>query len=286
MSYNYSFIIPHKNRPDLLERCVDSIPERDDVQIIVVDDNSDEGKKPSLKERKNLQVILLDAQQSKGAGKARNVGLERSKGKWLLFPDSDDYYNDGFLDILDRYRNREIDVLYFNIIYRDGNTGNILPLKSFHRCFDKYDGRNYSKDLVKFHHKEPWTKMVSHDYINKYNIHFEVVPNGNDIFFSMSVGFYTNNIVVEKEPLYTYMLNNNSILTTRETPNAALCRLSHLIKLNYFYDHIGHPEWKRSVIKRVLLKIWTLKFSFLRMLVVNSSKLYKDRKEWINIICK
>jgi glycosyltransferase involved in cell wall biosynthesis len=46
--YNYSFIIPHKNCPDLLQRCVDSIPDRDDVQVIVVDDNSDEGKKPAL----------------------------------------------------------------------------------------------------------------------------------------------------------------------------------------------------------------------------------------------
>lgn len=31
--FNYSFIIPHKNCPDLLQRCVDSIPERDDVSI-------------------------------------------------------------------------------------------------------------------------------------------------------------------------------------------------------------------------------------------------------------
>jgi len=48
MQTNYSFIIPHKNCPDLLQRCVDSIPERDDVQVIVVDDNSDEGKKNYL----------------------------------------------------------------------------------------------------------------------------------------------------------------------------------------------------------------------------------------------
>ena len=39
--YKYSFIIPHKNCPELLWRCIQSIPERADVQIIVVDDNSD-----------------------------------------------------------------------------------------------------------------------------------------------------------------------------------------------------------------------------------------------------
>ena len=41
MDFIYSIIIPHKNIPKLLQRCLDSIPERDDVQVIIVDDNSD-----------------------------------------------------------------------------------------------------------------------------------------------------------------------------------------------------------------------------------------------------
>ncbi len=53
--YNiHSFIIPHKNCLVLLNRCLDSILTRDDVQIIVVDDNSDVDKKPTL----SLQDIL------------------------------------------------------------------------------------------------------------------------------------------------------------------------------------------------------------------------------------
>lgn len=41
---NFSIIIPHKDIPDLLQRCLDSIPIRDDVQVIVVDDDSDGNK--------------------------------------------------------------------------------------------------------------------------------------------------------------------------------------------------------------------------------------------------
>ena len=41
MEIKYSIIIPHKNIPQLLQRCLDSIPFRGDVQVIVVDDNSD-----------------------------------------------------------------------------------------------------------------------------------------------------------------------------------------------------------------------------------------------------
>lgn len=41
MKYLYSIIIPHRNIPHLLRRCLASIPARDDIQTIVVDDNSD-----------------------------------------------------------------------------------------------------------------------------------------------------------------------------------------------------------------------------------------------------
>ena len=33
MEINYSFIIPHRNCPDLLNRCLASIPQREDIQI-------------------------------------------------------------------------------------------------------------------------------------------------------------------------------------------------------------------------------------------------------------
>ena len=82
----YSFIIPHKNCPDLLNRCLDSIPVRGDIQVIVVDDNSDADKKPIIN-RGDVELVLLDAMNSKGVGHARNVGIEKAFGKWLLFPD-------------------------------------------------------------------------------------------------------------------------------------------------------------------------------------------------------
>ena len=41
MKFSYSIIIPHKNTPKFLQRCLDSIPQREDLEVIVVDDNSD-----------------------------------------------------------------------------------------------------------------------------------------------------------------------------------------------------------------------------------------------------
>lgn len=283
--YTYTFIIPHKNCPDLLQRCMESIPERDDVQIIVVDDNSDEGKKPQIS-RKSVEVVLLDAKYSKGAGRARNVGLKHAKGKWLLFADSDDYYNNDFMNVLDSYKDKEIDVLYFNFEYKDGKTGEEMPPLSFQNYYKEYDESKDARDKIVFRIKNPWNKMVSRSYINKYHINFEEVSNGNDILFSMKVGYYANNILVEKTPLYVYLHNMNSILTSKETVEAALCRLIHLIKLNYFYSFIGHPDWNRSIIRRIISKIYSLKGPFVLALCIKSKQLYKERNEWVEIFSK
>ena len=264
MRYNYSFIIPHKNCPDLLQRCVDSIPERDDVQIIVVDDNSASDKKPYLDCRK-IDLVLLNLEQSNGAGRARNVGLQYAKGKWVLFADADDYYSDGFINILDNYVSKTMDILYFNFIYKDGRTGDVLSLHC-QKHFLEYDGSKKSLDQVKFHHKMKKKKMIC-----------------NDILFSMTIGRHTDNVLVEKRPLYVYLRNDNSLFNSKDTPQTALCRLTHRVKLNYFYKSIGYPEWRLSIIDRILKYSIKVGFSFVILLLKSIPLLYRCRKDWMNM---
>lgn len=279
---NYSFIIPHKNRPDLLKRCVDSIPERNDVQIIVIDDNSSIDKKPTIR-RTGCEVILLTAEQSKGAGRARNVGLKHAKGKWLLFADADDYYNEGFLDVLDTYKGEKYDVVYFNFEYKDGVTGETLPPLRWRRIITEYDGSKDAQESIRFRNKVPWTKMVCHEYLTRYNIIFEEVPNGNDILFSFMVGCHTENIAVETQPIYVYLRNDNSILTKKPSAKDALCKLTHRVKLNSVYYDLGHSEWRGSVVRLIFHYTWEVGIPFVHLLLLNSYKLYRYRNEWIDM---
>ena len=72
---NYSIIIPHKNSTVLLERCLRSIPCRKDVQVIVVDDNSENQEELNAVVGGFSQVELI-LTQGGGAGHARNEGLK------------------------------------------------------------------------------------------------------------------------------------------------------------------------------------------------------------------
>lgn len=281
---NYSFIIPHKNSPNLLQRCVDSIPERDDVQIIVVDDNSNEGKKPSFKERKSLQVILLDAEHSKGAGHARNAGLEHAKGKWLLFADADDYYKEGFLNVLDKYKEEDLEVLYYNCEYRKGKTGESLFDLPYMEYYEKYDGSQYAVDQIKFRIKVPWTKMVRRDFVQVNKIQFEETLNGNDIFFSMTVGYLARNIMIDKTPLYVYLKNENSLVNSKKkSPESRLCKIIHCIQLNYLYKYLGYPEWRTSEIKLIFRHVKLAGFPLILLLLKNISIYFERRVAWVKI---
>lgn len=86
----YSVIIPHKDIPDLLDRLLHSIPKREDVEIFVVDDNSDPQIMAGYKELEGVRYFYT--RESCGAGYARNIALREARGEWLLFADADDYF--------------------------------------------------------------------------------------------------------------------------------------------------------------------------------------------------
>lgn len=127
---NYTVIIPHKNCPDLLERCVDSIPIRNDIQVVVVvDDNSDNVEKIKELESKyhNRNILFVYTKDGKGAGFARNQGLNMAKGKWLLFSDSDDFFAENAFSCFDEYLDSEYDIVFFKHQGIDSET--LAPLE-------------------------------------------------------------------------------------------------------------------------------------------------------------
>ena len=94
MNYTYTVSIPHYNSPLLLQRMLKSIPEREDIQVIVVDDGSCVENVNAIKkiQHKNLEIILLS--ENKGGGNARNEGLKRASGKWYISVDADDFFSE------------------------------------------------------------------------------------------------------------------------------------------------------------------------------------------------
>ena len=249
----YSIIIPHHNTPVLLKRLVDSIPQREDIEIIVVDDNSDADKKADVK-RPGVTTIFVDKDHTGGAGKARNTGMDNAHGKWLLFADADDFYLDGFIDILDEYTNHDVDYVFFDIISVDGSTlkkDNQNRSRRNNTLIDNYDGSKEHADELLFLSWSPWNKMIRKEYIDKYHFRYEEVTSGNDVFFSFQIGYFSKRFEVIKQKLYALTYTPGSITYKKKNFAKTLTGFLNGYKVSQFFKFINHPEWNnKSIIRK------------------------------------
>lgn len=115
-SVKVSVIIPCYNSEKWIIKCLESIPKREDVEIIVINDGSTDKTLGFLKNfqkygNKGLKIITY--KKNKGVSYARNSGIDVSSGEYLVMIDSDDYiYGDIFNKIVDNYLNGEDLVFY------------------------------------------------------------------------------------------------------------------------------------------------------------------------------
>ena len=214
VSPTFSIIIPHKDIPDLLMRCLRSIPVSEDIQVIVVDDNS-VGADTYLERYSELSRPYLEfvrTTKGGGAGYARNVGLEHAKGKWILFADADDFFVDDMYDIISSYVDLEADVIYFKKkSVLSENTSIEAERSSFiNENIDKYLA--YGDEWpIRAKMYVPWGKMIKRSLIVKHNIRFDETKYANDSYCSMLIGYYADSIKVVNRVLYVVTARPNSL---------------------------------------------------------------------------
>lgn len=211
--YRYSIIIPHRNIPNLLQRCLDSIPQREDIQVIVVDDNSDADKVdfntfPGLN-RKHTEVYLT--KEGRGAGYARNVGLEHATGEWLLFADSDDTFFPTIEEVLQRLESTTADLVYFDVqAFNLDKNQETDEAQHFNEIIRKACAED--KNQVRCSAMEvPWCKAVRRSLIEQHQIRFEEVPCSNDTRFSVLCGFYAKEVDVFPIVAYRWITREGSL---------------------------------------------------------------------------
>ena len=114
-----SLIIPCYNSAEWIEKCLKSIPKRDDIEIICINDGSSDKTLDILekyKKNKYKDLKIISYKNNKGVSYARNQGIEQAQGEYLLMLDSDDYINsEVFNKIVDNYLNGEYDMVFYDM---------------------------------------------------------------------------------------------------------------------------------------------------------------------------
>lgn len=272
---NYSFIIPHHNCPKQLNRLLDSIPQREDIEIIVVDDNSDEDKKPKVA-RSDVSVILIPKEESKGAGHARNIGLDMAKGKWLLFADSDDYYEKDFISNLDEHKNSDADIVFFSAYV---NYDIEHPQENQEQNYIELIFQNYlesSKTELDIRRAAmaanvPWNKMFKKQFIFDIGAWFEEIPISNDAWFVKYAGSKAAKIDIIKKRLYYYIKYPNNTTNKKRPLNHYYLAIDSNIRRNVLlrdvglFDMIEFPGFNKENILRDFGKWIFVKLIFYKL---------------------
>lgn len=114
-----SVMVPVYNVEKYLSKCLDSIiyPELDDYEIVLVNDGSSDssGDICSDYQSRYPELIRVITTPNGGLGAARDVGIDNSRGEYILFIDSDDYLSPGALpEIMDSLK-LDYDMCIFDV---------------------------------------------------------------------------------------------------------------------------------------------------------------------------
>ena len=164
---NYSIIIPHYNIPDLLIRCLKSIPVREDIQVIVVDDCSPDAIR-YLKDYPELSRPYLEYYSTlKGgsAGRARNVGLDHAKGRWLIFLDADDLLTPDAGQILDETIDRTEDIIFYNTTCVMSDDLSKASDRNFYGHYFEEFVSNHDEIPFRYRFHSLWGKVIRRDLV-------------------------------------------------------------------------------------------------------------------------
>jgi len=242
---DFTVIIPHRDSIGTLQRLFDSIPVSDKIEVILIDNTPTPVTHEDIGINRNY--TLLYSEPSRGAGAARNVGIENAHGKWLLFADADDFYTKDAFDIFYTQFNSDAELIYFCMdgIYTDTGERSDRGDQYTQLVNDYLCGQKTEMD-IRLGFSSPCSKMVSHELVKRHRIRFEEVPVHNDNYFSLLIGYYANKIAAVNKTVYIATVSKGS-LTKRYDYKAIQSGFLVILRCNKFLKEHDLSRYQNSI---------------------------------------
>ncbi len=292
MKKDISIIVPIYNSEKYLKRCIDSLVNqtKKELEIILINDGSNDNSEKIIKEYTDKRIKYIK-NKNQGIGKTRNIGIEKSSGKYIMFIDSDDYIEKNTCEEL--FKKAEKDNLDMVIcdFYREDESGN----KKEERLIDFKN--TTIKETPKLLYKvnlSPWNKLYKTSLIKDNNILFEEELKYEDtpfVFISMDKAKKIGKI---NKCLIHYIIHEYSETTIRDERCFDIFEIIKIVR-NYFeekeYSKDSLNRWIVWIItnytiqqrnqenKQVAMKFIDHAFDYLRVVVPDykSNKYYEGR---------
>lgn len=221
-----SVIIPIYNVENYLAETLDSVINQTfrNIEILCIDDGSTDRSAEILKKYAEIDSrIRVYSKENEGVGKARNLGIDLAKGKYIYFLDSDDLTDPHLLEICHKTAEEdELDIVLFEgeAFYESEELEEAFPgyKTLYHRKRD-YPGIYSGRDLY-ISLSENWDcfthicmRFYRKAYIKENEICFPEDIYYEDEIFSLRALLQAKTARVLKQNLYQRRVRDNSIMT-------------------------------------------------------------------------
>lgn len=210
-----SFIVPCYNVEAYIQRCFDSILSLDGInfEIIAVNDGSSDRTGDIIKKyaESDLRITVVERRNG-GLSSARNSGLNKAKGKYVWFIDSDDYLNTTQARHVIEQLYLDRDAYFFGRQeIRDFSLKNVPSIPD---CLYS-TGIDFLKDSISkgWYRTNAWDKIFKADIIRNNEISFKEGLLYEDMFFCLQYFTFAQEVQTINSYPYCYYLGNTSSIT-------------------------------------------------------------------------
>ncbi|MCB6568171.1 glycosyltransferase family 2 protein [Eubacterium limosum] len=209
----FSIVLPVFNSEKSIKRAIESVLKQKykNYELLIINDGSTDNSEFIIK---NYEVIdkrvKMISIKNSGVSKARNIGLKSAKGCFILFLDSDDFYDENLLQILIELYNQKINLSGLMFLYRINN-----QKKKVYRSNRKLievqinDDHNFIFKIIKNESiNYCWNKVFKRSIIEENNLKFDTnLSLGEDLIFCLHYYTAIPKFYFLNEELYVYSKN-------------------------------------------------------------------------------
>lgn len=270
-----SIIIPIYNTGEKLYRCLDSVKLQTffDFECLMIDDGSTD-ESPAVIDSYAADDVRFLAVHKKNGGvsSARNVGLDKAKGEWIVFLDSDDVLQPNHLEILMSAANPETDIV-FTGYDQIANRGEIIIGHQYKdACYTGIEEISEflsQSDVLLY--MIPWDRMYRHKRIIDAGIKFDTkLSISEDRLFCYHYLMHTTGITTVSEITYRHDASDMNSLSFRGY-NISVNTYRH----DVFVDATKKLVLHYTISEHAALLLWQYVWS---LLVMTLSSIYDVKK--------
>lgn len=255
-----SVIVPAYNAEIYIERCVKSVLSQSCplFELIIVNDGSTDQTANICKDLcGSYDNCYILEQNNSGVSAARNKGLSQAKGEWIVFLDSDDYLEPGYVEMVEKHSSENnVDFLLFNFttIGREQKpqseqeyiyTSNLLLIDGLMR----YDTEAFRSTSL----NSPWAKAYRAEVIRGAHLYFDdKITMGEDMLFNLSYYMLVRKFIYVDRHLYNYQFSKDSLTRKFDANLVEIDRVFHE-KMSKILEEHGLLEKYRPQIEAFLL---------------------------------